>query len=405
MAVNAKTPVGSNFQIRFPHEEENRFAVGHNPTKALEELAHRVTGQEKYKILMSGLSEATQKTYFRFWTRWMTFQRWRNKEPWLNPEREGWDEDLLDWIMYENKVMGICASTIQGSISALRNMHLISGKSDFTKSGSRYKRLLTALALRHTPKTKTPFPFELVEELVVYMGHPSCSEILRENIVVIVTMFTFLLRVSELASLRWSDLRFGRSKNQRFVTIFIARSKTDQSGQGVYRPLTENKGSLCVVKILAKWATLNRWNPDSADLIFSSNITKTLTRTLEWLCATKGLPGKLYTSHSLRAGGAAHLFLSKIPLDVIQRFGRWISTCFLTYLHYDNIALRYIGTAYKEGHGVLEQQIADNQGSVLVQTEENRYRVRGVSFQHWNPRGDFYLSNIRLGEVIQVFNF
>ena len=50
------------------------------------------------------------------------------------------------------------------------------------------------------------------------------------------------------------------------------------------------------------------------------------------------------------------MYLSGVALDIIQRFGRWISPCFLVYLHYDNIALRHIGNMFKEGHGVLDQQ-------------------------------------------------
>ena len=236
-------------------------------TNALEEAAKRVTGQEKYRILMSGLSEATQKTYFRFWVRWMTFQHWRNKEPWLNPEREGWGEDLLDWILYEHKVVGISASTIEGSISALRNMHLISGKADFTKSGSRYKRLLRAIRSKTAPKTKTPFPFELVEEAAGWLNSPMCSHTLKESVVALFLSSTFLLRGSEMANLKWKDIRFGRDKGSRFLTIFTARSETDQAGHGVYRSLTENEGSVCIATAMLKWANFKDWGPDSEGLV------------------------------------------------------------------------------------------------------------------------------------------
>ena len=246
---------------------------------------------------MSGLSEAAQKVYFRFWIRWMTFQQWRNKGPWLNPEKEGWDEDLLDWILYENKVAGICASTIQGSISALRNMHLISGKADFAKAGSRYKRLPNALHLEHTPKTKTPSPFELVAEITGWLTNPVRRNTLEESVVAIIAMFTFRLRGSEMANLRWNDIRFGRDGCERFVTIFISRSKTDQAGTGVYRSLTASGGKVCVVKTLLKWANINDWDPDSKEKVFGPNILEILGRTLERISAVKGLPTRLYTAH------------------------------------------------------------------------------------------------------------
>ena len=80
--------------------------------------------------------------------------------------------------------------------------------------------------------------------------------------------------------------------------------------------------------------------------------------TLEWIIALRGLPTKLYPSHSMRAGGATHLYLSKVPLCAIQRFGRWISPCFMVYLHCCNIALRHLGKMYRKGHVVLDQQLA-----------------------------------------------
>ena len=136
---------------------ESRFAVGHIPTHDLDEMIHQLNGQEKYRLLISGLSDAAQKQYFRFWLRWMTFQHLRNKAPWLNPQTEGWDGDLSGWILYYNKVVGISASAIQGIISALKNIHLVCGKADLTKSGNRFERLLNATKLKAVPKTKRPF--------------------------------------------------------------------------------------------------------------------------------------------------------------------------------------------------------------------------------------------------------
>ena len=60
----------------------------------------------------------------------------------------------------------------------------------------------------------------------------------------------------------------------------------------------------------------------------------------------------------MRAGGSTHLYLSKVPRDIIQRFGRWISPCFLVYMRYDNIALRHLGRVYRNGHEVSGQQLA-----------------------------------------------
>ena len=142
---------------------------------------------------------------------------------------------------------------------------------------------------------------------------PICDEVLNERIVAIVTMFSSLLLGNELAKLRRCDLRFGREDDAPFVTVFISRPKTDHAGKGVYRSLVASGERVCVVKSLLRWANRNKWGPASKGLVFRNNISSSVGKTLEWIIALKGIPTKLYSSHSMRAGGATHLYLSKAP--------------------------------------------------------------------------------------------
>ena len=57
----------------------NRFSAGRGPTDALGDMIRQITGKAKYRMLMSGLSEATQKRYFRIRARWMTPHHWGGK--------------------------------------------------------------------------------------------------------------------------------------------------------------------------------------------------------------------------------------------------------------------------------------------------------------------------------------
>lgn len=127
--------------------------------------------------------------------------------------------------------------------------------------------------------------------------------------------------------------------------------------KGVYRSLLAYGGKVCAVKTLPKWANRRKWDPESKERMFRPNISSILCKTLERVSAIKGRPTKLYSSHSMRDGGATPLYISKFPLDIIQRFGRWISTCFLLYFPYGNISLRQIGKVYHHGHGVSDQQL------------------------------------------------
>ena len=101
------------------------FFSGTYSDKRFRENGQTAKGRAKYRLLMSGLSEAAQKQYFRYWAIWMAFHRWENRPPWLNPQEEERGVTWLVRILGGNKVVGISSYTIQGSIRAMRNMHLV----------------------------------------------------------------------------------------------------------------------------------------------------------------------------------------------------------------------------------------------------------------------------------------
>ena len=59
-------------------------------------------------------------------------------------------------------------------------------------------------------------------------------------------------------------------------------------------------------------------------------------------------------THSLRAGGATALYTKGVPLDVIQRWGRWESLPFHQYLWRDASALNHLSEIVVRTHGLLE---------------------------------------------------
>ena len=44
-----------------------------------------------------------------------------------------------------------------------------------------------------------------------------------------------------------------------------------------------------------------------------------------------GLPVDDYSGHSLRAGGAADLFIARVPYFIIKKMGRWSSNAAMVY--------------------------------------------------------------------------
>ena len=301
----------------------------------------------------------------------------------------------MGWILFEVRVMRNAASTVLGAISGIRSIRLIHGKPDFTRLSGRYKLPIKALKRGVVHKMKTPLPIEISERAVQeYNDNGGSGAFFRKHYGAI-TAFSFLLREQELANLMEKDISHGEADGERFATIFISKSKTDQDGRGVFRPLASGKGKICVAQGLARWLPRTNWNPDGDRLSFGQKILQSLQRLLQWLCAMRGLPVGMYPTHSFRVGGATALHCIGAPFDVIRRFGRWASDCFKIYLHGDEIALRYLGAKIVGNHGLLAQHrlVAKTQRDVhFEEVKSTDYATReygGEVGGYGQPHGGF----------------
>ena len=68
-----------------------------------------------------------------------------------------------------------------------------------------------------------------------------------------------------------------------------------------------------------------------------------------------GVFGQRIDTHSLRAGGAAALYTQGVPLDAIQRRGRWKSLTIHQYLWRDASALNRLSEIVVKSQGLLER--------------------------------------------------
>ena len=63
-----------------------------------------------------------------------------------------------------------------------------------------------------------------------------------------------------------------------------------------------------------------------------SHIVTLRSQRLAHMRSEEGFPSERYGSHSLRVGGATALYHAGVPVEVIKRYGRWVSDCFQGYL-------------------------------------------------------------------------
>ena len=127
------------------------------------------------------------------------------------------------------------------------------------------------------------------------------------------------------------------------LRLTIARSKTDQFNPGHEKILKATDHELCPVKVFHRWSQLNPTLLESDNLVFPPNIRKTLACALKLAGSYVGLDHSRIGNHSLRSGGATLMFTAGFDIEIIKRWGRWLSPTFHTYIWRDEHILSHIG--------------------------------------------------------------
>lgn len=160
---------------------------------------------------------------------------------------------------------------------------------------------------------------------------------------IITTCFFGLLRIGNVlptsptpgnSVIRTKDLIF----NNFGAVITIRASKTIQYKERLHSavlPLFPNH-PLCPVAALKNFLTVAGLPPQDAPLFSMSNKTlinaQAFRKRLASLLASIGLSTGVYSTHSLRRGGATWLLNAGVPLHLIKVLGVWKSDAVLKYL-------------------------------------------------------------------------
>lgn len=121
------------------------------------------------------------------------------------------------------------------------------------------------------------------------------------------------------------------------MLIRVRRSKTIQFGERVLQiPVSRVPNTdLCAVFWLEKHIRLTPAEPDSHLFRLPGSSTmpyRFYQGTLKLFCKLSGLDPDLYSSHSLRRGGATYLSMSGARIEEIKARGDWASSCVYRYL-------------------------------------------------------------------------
>ena len=148
-------------------------------------------------------------------------------------------------------------------------------------------------------KSKNPILINELKEIINIIDKSQKDEVKKaRDKALILIGFSGGFRRSELVSIEFEDLEFTKEG----LKIFIKRSKTDQSGEGMIKAIPYFKDkNFCPVISLKKWIEINKKKQNT--LVFNIS-DKMVSILIKKYLLKAGFDPKNYSGHSLRSGFA-----------------------------------------------------------------------------------------------------
>jgi len=350
------------------------LALGQGRDSLPDVPAHPTLGGERYgawlkdqrtELMLQKLSEGTRAGYEGGWRQWTAYRTAQGHDPWLqgrDREERMRDEDaLIDFVVVLAVILSRTDGTVKQKLFAVRYAHLVVGFGDPLLHRGRLWTTLAGLRRWQGPgnKRKRPVTPRMLLWLKKHihqdagLSDPDAATLFAA----VMVAFFFLLRASEylVTNKTWSlervthgedvEARAGGERVSSFAgadecVLHIKGSKTDQYNVGTVRNQYATEAPLCVVNALAAMQShlpqrfngseerlpLFRWL--SGEPVKREEVQHYLV--LAGLAA--GLRREEIGSHSLRIGGATAMYHVTDDLAKVQRYGRWASDSFHSYL-------------------------------------------------------------------------
>ena len=254
-------------------------------------------------------------------------------------------DELINFIAYLS-LKSISPSTISAYISGISYAHKIRGLGDRTHSFI-ITKMLEGLRRRSPAKLdlRTPVSISLLQKIIsalpsVWFSH---FEACLFSSVFSLSFFA-LLRVGEITTESKSvlgphvicrqDVNFNVIDGRLELQLRIRSSKADQRQNSVTLIIPEQDTELCAVKILHNYLNMREPSPLSPLFLHfdGSYLTRfqfnaILRKTLQF-CGVKDH----IRSHSFRIGGTSELARKGVLDNDIQKWGRWASDAYSSYI-------------------------------------------------------------------------
>lgn len=139
-----------NTSGRTPDESQPSASNVHIPKtlgtqKSLNALVGKSLVGETIERLLSSLAPSTQTTYLRCWKFWSRYCEARGVSPWLDPSKQDWDVEILNYSTWGYSIVKIGGSGLGTRFSAIKFIHAVEGRGDFEKKTHRIFSLIDAV--------------------------------------------------------------------------------------------------------------------------------------------------------------------------------------------------------------------------------------------------------------------
>jgi site-specific recombinase XerD len=307
----------------------NRLQPVRDP--ALQHLASLVPA-----VLTQARAPSTNKSYSLAYKRW---RLWAQDYPEIRALPASHLHVLLYLVHLDQTATSF--STINLAVCAIKWAHGLAGLESPTDHVM-ITEALHGLRRKQAKPTvrKEPFTKDHIHQLISELD--KCSVVELRNTVLIVLAYFALLRVSELLQIRACDVLILQDR----LELVIPTSKCDQLRSGSKVLVAKLGGAFCPVELLCSYLNAVNINvfsdtydsqfifrrvvPSAGSFVLSkNNVPMTYSRVREVVkekAKQIGLDGSLFSTHSMRAGGATSAARAGVSERCLQRHGRWATS-------------------------------------------------------------------------------
>jgi hypothetical protein len=267
-----------------------------------------------------------------------------------------------------NNIAGFLVNYVMSNKGSTRSVHLVLGLLkryfkleglDWLTESENYKvqLLVSELKFRDYSSPIQKKPLRILHLLSIINVVNLDNNLTLYGITLLFMGHDGLMRSGELFSKLVVDDILWDPSNMSFQ-LSLKRSKTHRTGRAIVISFVDRNGWSAVKLLRLYFDRFRLWHSYGAVLFprVAKNKIKSwkMFGKVEWfrkfikkMVSKIGLDPKLYSGHSLRAGGATDLFVAKVPYPIIKKAGRWKSDAALLYYRDEEDVAQVVSKAFE----------------------------------------------------------